>query len=267
MKKLILVFLVVIFVLAGAIFSNNFETAACKLTQNNTGSLQDGQIRVPIILYHHVLKPPFLTYPFVSSLNVSTDQFDKQLSFYKQQGYTTISLDQLKDGLEGKAVLPKKPLLLTFDDGGEDLYQNAYPILKKYNFQSSSFLITGRIGNPGYLSWDQVKELKNSGIVMVGSHSVNHYRMTLITDPKVIRYELTESKKTLEEQLGQNIGWFSYPYGNYNNHIASEVKKANYKGAVSTVEGAAQSKDKLFFLPRLFIDGRCNLNWLKQKLN
>ncbi len=183
------------------------------------------------------------------SLSVLPDDFDKQMSYLKSEGYNTITPEQLYQHLVNGAQLPENPIMITFDDGYEDNYQYAYPILKKYGFTGTIFIITSLVGQKNYLTWEQIKEMKADGMDFQ-SHTVTHKSMTELTEQQ-LRDELVNSKKTLDEQLGQDTQFLAYPTGTYNLYIAKLVKDAGYKAAFTIKYGNVDSASNLYALERV----------------
>ncbi len=183
------------------------------------------------------------------SLSVLPDDFDKQMNYLKSEGYNTITPEQLYQHLVNGTQLPENPIIITFDDGYEDNYQYAYPILKKYGFTGTVFIITSLVGQQNYLTWDQIKEMKANGMDFQ-SHTVSHKSMTELTEQQ-LRDELVNSKKTLDEQLGQDTQFFAYPTGTYNLYIAKLVKDAGYKAAFTIKYGNVDNASNLYALERV----------------
>lgn len=200
-----------------------------------------------VILNYHKIEDTF------NSLSVSPGDFDDQLSYLKEHGYQTISLEQMRKALAGEAVeLPEKPLIITFDDGYRDNYTNAYPILAKYGFTGVIFVITSFLDRnlPQYLTWDMAKELQDSGVMDIESHTVNHSSMTELSDDK-LRRELIDSKKRIEEVLGKSPDYMAYPTGTYNLHISGIVRECGYKGAFTIKYGNVDEMTNLYAIERL----------------
>lgn len=207
-------------------------------------------VRVPILTYHYIGENPNPNDKARYALSVTPTNFEAQMKYLSDNGYHTISLDTLAASLLSGSFLPLKPVILTFDDGYIDFYLNAYPILSKYGLSATEFVITGRVGTSGYLSWGQIDEMKRSGRIIFGSHSVNHVALASLAYDKLI-FELTESKKELESRLGYPVNFLAYPYGSFNNTVIGATQKAGYVGAVSTVAGVYQSKGNLYYLSRI----------------
>ncbi len=187
---------------------------------------------VPVLAYHKVDSKKELGITLISP-----SKFERQIEFLKQSGYNSISPQSLFDQIKSD-----KSVLITFDDGYEGIYNYAYPIIKKYNFNAVIFLTTGYIGNynkwdssPGprfkHLNWRQIKEMSDDGICF-GSHGVRHLFLTKHRD-KDIKYELKVSKETIEDKIGKQVIFFSYPYGDCNERIFEFVEKTGYRSAFS----------------------------------
>lgn len=210
--------------------------------------------QVPVLMYHYIRVNPYADDKVGFNLSVTPYNFAAQLDYLVAKGYHTISLDELGANLLSKTPLPPKPIVLTFDDGYEDFYTAAYPILQKHNMKATNFVITGFVGLPKYLTWQQITEMQKSGIISFASHTVDHYGVTSLTDDQVT-YEVTQSKKDLEKHLGYPINWLAYPYGDVNERTAMLTKKAGYLGAFGTKFGTFESTDSMFTEPRVRVGG------------
>lgn len=197
-----------------------------------------------MVLNYHKVDNTFI------SLAVRPDDFEAQMKYLSDNGYHTISPDELYDSLAGTGELPENPVLITFDDGYEDNYTNAYPILKKYGFKATIFVITSFLGkDKNYMTWDQARELDANGI-SIESHTVDHKSMTDLTDEQ-LRMELVESKKKAEKELGHSVEYMAYPTGTYNLHIAEMVKEAGYKAAFTIKYGNVDKASNIYALERV----------------
>ncbi len=187
-----------------------------------------------------------------SSLSVPPSEFERQMAFLAQNGYHTITPHELYMAFTDNGPLPNNPVLITFDDGYDDNYTNAFPILKKYGLQATIFVITSLMDQnyPGYLTWGHAAEMEASGIVTIESHTVSHGSLTDLTDEQ-IRHELTDAKHEIEQRLGKEVEFLAYPTGAYNLHIASLVKEAGYKGAFTVRNGNMDSATNLYAIERV----------------
>jgi len=220
---------------------------------------------VPILMYHSVRPIDFkTTNAFVSSLTLPPTEFERELIYLKSRGFTSITLQDLAQHLKGELPLPSKPVILTFDDGFQNDYQYAFPLLKTYGFTGTFFIITGLIGHPEYMTWGQVVDLERSGME-IGSHTITHPDLTRMT-PVVRDSQLTESKQTLEEKLGVPITALSYPGGAFNDDVVAAARRAGYDVAVTTRYGATPPAGKPMEVSRLRIQGTDQLGAFKWKI-
>lgn len=197
-----------------------------------------------MVLNYHKIDNTFI------SLAVRPEDFEYQMKYLHDNGYHAISPDELYESLAGNGELPENPVLITFDDGYLDNYTNAYPILKKYGFKATIFVITSFLGkDKQYINWDQAREMNANGID-IESHTVDHKSMTDLTDEQ-LRLELVESKKKAEEELGHPVDYMAYPTGTYNLHIAEMVKEAGYKAAFTIKYGNVDKASNIYALERV----------------
>ena len=201
--------------------------------------------KVVVLNYHKVDRREI-------SLSVSPEDFDRQMTFLKENGYHTITPHEMYMAFTDGAPLPTNPVLITFDDGYADNYINAYPILKKHGMKAAIFVVTDFLdrGVPGYLTWAQAAEMENSGVFSVESHTVTHSSLLDLTDD-AIRRELTQSKRDIEQRLGKEVEFLAYPTGAYNLHIASLVKEAGYKGAFTVRFGNMDQFSNFYAMERV----------------
>jgi len=184
------------------------------------------------------------------ALSISPADFEQQMLYLQENGYTAISPDELLANLKEGIPLPEKPVLITFDDGYEDNYKNAFPILQKFGYKATIFVITDFLScNPNYLTWDQAREMQASGIT-IASHTMQHKSLTALSDEE-IRAELCGSKAALEYQLKIKNAYFAYPTGTYNAHIMKLVEETGYKGAFTIKYGNVDAASCPFALERV----------------
>ena len=183
-------------------------------------------------------------------LCVPTQFFDEQMAYLKDNGYVTITPEELYEGITGNLVLPERPVMITFDDGYIDNYTNALPVLKKYGMRATIFIVPGFTdNNPNYLTWNQLKEMEKSGF-SVQSHTLNHRALEELPDDE-IRAELLNSKLLLEKNLGHSVNFLAYPTGTYNLHIAGIAKDVGYKAAYTIKYGNVDKGSNIYALERV----------------
>lgn len=205
---------------------------------------------VPILIYHHIDVSPTNNPHFVSP-----EKFEEQLKLLRDWGYTSISTTLLVQAITEGALLPPRPILLTFDDANQDNYTNAFPLMQKYGFTGVLYLPFYYIGAPGCLTVEQIKEMVAAGWE-VGSHSLTHPDLRQIVQSARMRAEIVESRRKLEELLGVPILTFAYPFGSVGNAAIDYVKSAGYiAGMGATGYTAHQWKSILYNLQRIEIRG------------
>jgi peptidoglycan/xylan/chitin deacetylase (PgdA/CDA1 family) len=236
------------FLIVGLIFllivsSSVVSTTAVVAGRNSNRAEISLLADVPILNYHKVDD-------FYHSLSIPPEEFEEQMKYLSENGFTTITPDQLMAYLNHDRELPENPILITFDDGYLDNFTNAYPIMKKYGFTATIFLVTNKVGHEGnFMTWDQVRTMQKDGFVF-GSHTVSHAALTKVSREQGMM-ELTDSRKELEQQLGVKARYFAYPTGAYNRQIEDMVKQAGYKAAFTIRYGQAGTESNPYALERI----------------
>ena len=202
-----------------------------------------------VLMYHRVLDETEISEAIHPGMYVTSKVFASQLEYLSKK-YSVIRLEQLQEWMEGRIDFPKTPCVITLDDGWNDNYRNAFPSLRKFSLPATIFLVTGQIGEPEMMTWDQVKEMEAAGIAF-GSHTVTHGILRDREHDDICR-EFRESKKRLQEELKAPSEWFCYPKGEYD-QAAYELVKKFYVAALTTNRGPVQKVDDLFQIRRICI--------------
>jgi peptidoglycan/xylan/chitin deacetylase (PgdA/CDA1 family) len=230
---------------------------------------------VPIIAYHRVndFRQDMLT--------VNTELFHQQMSYLKKKGYQSINLDDLVSFyLNRDSNLPDKPIVITFDDGFQDNYLYAFPILNEFGFKATFFLILDLIGTDiifeknkmdkpdlskdKMLSWNEIKKMHEEGMKF-GAHTCSHTNLLNISQ-KQAEQEIFGSYSKFVQQMDYPPLFFCYPYGVFDEGIKILVKRAGFRGAVVTPNCHLEEED-LFALFRVGIYGHNNLQTFKFKIS
>jgi peptidoglycan/xylan/chitin deacetylase (PgdA/CDA1 family) len=208
---------------------------------------------VPILMYHRVRVAPASAPAISRRLTVHPADFARQMRWLDGHGFTAITQRQLFNALMCGRPLPRKPVLISFDDGYRDNFQNASPVLERLGMRATAYVISGRIsnGDPSFLSWRQLELLEARG-VEIGSHTVSHRELTGLSDSEAFA-ELVRSRRTLERRLGHRVPWLAYPIGAYDSRIERLARRAGYVLAVTTEGGTRQSAQRPLALRRLRI--------------
>lgn len=224
---------------------------------------------IPVLCYHRVIKE--VPEGIKNGIYVTEKLFDEHLNYLHKNGYQTITINELIDN----NINTEKKVIITFDDGYEDNYTTAFPLLKKYNFSALIFLVSGLTSN----QWDaatgevlaemmndeQIKEMHNYGIEF-GAHTVTHSNL-IKTDLETAQREIKNSRSDLENRLGFEIKYFAYPYGNYNNEIKKITREAGFEAAYATDNAPLASHEDIFAIRRIGIFPNTNLAGFKRKIN
>ena len=214
-----------------------------------------GTLQVPILMYHYVSVPPADADIYRRDLSVTPARFESHLKYLADAGYHVITLDDLLYALAQGRELPAKPVILTFDDGYEDNYTNAFPLLQKYDLVGHFFVISDFVNQerPGYMTWPQIEEMAAAG-QRFGSHSRDHPSLKGQSDDYLV-WQALGGKEALEEHLGQHPRWISYPAGQYDDRTIAVYQSAGYWGGLTTHQGATHTLDDIFELKRVRVRG------------
>src|SRR3989338_9081170 len=186
----------------------------------------------PILMYHDISD-------YDSPWCVSPEAFAEQMQFLHARGYKTISLEDVNGGMEEGGVTEEKLVVITFDDGRLGVYRHAFPLLQKYGFSATFYIVPQWINKnksppsesySQFLTWEQVRELSKQGF-SIGSHTYSHQNLAAL-DEKSILSELEDADRLIEQQTGTKVQHFSYPYGKYTEKVLALVKQ-RYQTAVT----------------------------------
>ena len=203
---------------------------------------------VPILVYHHVDYVPEGT---LSLNTVSPSNFARQMMYLRKNDYIVLRFYELVNLIESGEPIPRKSVVVTFDDGYEDNYKFAFKILKKNVIPATIFIVTDLVGVHGYLTWDEIKEMQAHGI-FIGSHSRRHPYLPDLTYEQQVD-EIKERRRIRKEKLGTPINFFAYPSGGFNKQIVRIVKEAGYLGACTTNRGFNRLNTDVYELKRIRI--------------
>ncbi len=206
-------------------------------------------LSVPVLLYHHIQPQSEAIRKGQASLSVDNGFFDRQMQYLLENGYNTINAPTLINALLSRTPLPPKSILVTIDDGYKDAFIYAFPILQKYHITANFMIATGLTGGEDNMSWDQISQIKQSGLAYFVDHTWSHYAISHGTFDK-IQYEIQTGKKQLEEHTGQSVNIFTYPYGSFSNNAIEILKNDGFIGAFSTIPGFLQCDSFIMTLHR-----------------
>lgn len=222
-----------------------------KKAQAETSESNDYCTNVPVLFYHHVEPIIEAQQAGHAQFTVDSDIFDKQMRYLKENGYMTVPVETIVDGISNKKILPPKTVALTFDDGYADMYTYAYPILKKYGFVGNFAIPTGLLESPGYLNWLQLTEIARDPAMKIYNHTSSH--ADIGKNLLQAEHEISAAQADIQNRLGLRSNIFFYPYGTFNNTVISVLRSKGYIAAFSTLPGTLQCESSLMFLRRIRI--------------
>jgi peptidoglycan/xylan/chitin deacetylase (PgdA/CDA1 family) len=243
---------------------NQTSVAAISATPSATASVANElpkgkEIQASILMYHHIGPLPEGADDIRKGLTVSAATFEAQMKKLKDGGYNVVTLNELYNKIASS--VPEKTVVLTFDDGYEDNSSVALPILQKYGFHGTFFIITSKIGNADYMSEDQIKDLAKNGNE-IGSHTVYHIGLDTVKGT-TLDNEIKDSKIALDKLLSQNTTSFCYPAGKFSDEAKADLLKDGYRIAVTTEASKGTfSTDNIYQVSRYRVNPGSSLSFL-----
>ncbi len=203
---------------------------------------------VPVFVYHRFGDD---RYP---ATNISLNVFEAHLAYLAENDFSALTLsDALKKMDAGN--LPEKPVVLTVDDGYLTFYENAMPLLKKYDMPATLFVNTVYVGGGDFMSWKQLEEARKAG-VEIGNHSHNHPHFLNEEAPlKLLEQDVEKAQSLFEEHLNFRPALFSYPYGEYNADMQKKAKAMGFEAATAQRSGVMHKQGERFAIPRFPMGG------------
>ncbi|MBQ2754228.1 MAG: polysaccharide deacetylase family protein [Clostridia bacterium] len=222
---------------------------------------------VPVLMYHMVEKEEMGLAPGVS---VTPERLREHLSALKESGYTTITFTDYYNYITTGKRFPSKSVLITFDDGYTNNYTYLFPILKELDMKATIFVVASSVGQtPGeypHFSWEQAREMEESGLVDIQSHTYSHCDLTSLT-PEQVRYELRMSRYLIEKNLNKKCHYLAYPFGFYNDTVLKISQEAGYILTTQVSNHIAVTYYGNFEpIKRITVDGDWTVHQLFQKI-
>lgn len=271
MKKILYTILVITIILLGSYFISSRD-----------------HVKVPILMYHHFDTDE----KNINDVTVKKSEFEKQIKYLKDSGYTAITLQDLVNFTENKKSLPKKPILIAADDGYKSNYEIMYPIIKKYGMKATIFVIGERIDDADKPSnaipkfnWKEAKEMYDSGLISFECHTYNSHEKgktvdgdrgvfssPLVNESKEefknrINKDINKNISVIQENLGYKPIGFAYPFGDYSSASEKILKENGIKFTFLAEGGKEKNVGKAYLLKRIPINGNDNINDFQKKVN
>lgn len=216
----------------------------------------ESTVNVPILVYHNF--DPTAT----GSMTMSTEKFEQQLIWLRDNGYTVIPLRDLVNYLRGeKSSIPEKSVVITADDGRLSVYKYMQPLVKKYDVPVTLFIYPTSISNASYaMTWEQLRELQETGMFDVQGHTYWHpnfkqekKRLSQEEYAKLVYAQFVSAKKVIDSKLGTNIDLLAWPHGIYDDYLKEEANKSGYIMAFSIDARHANKNENAMSQPRYMI--------------
>lgn len=234
------------------------------------GVRSDALQLVPILCYHRVGDGG-------SRMSVAVSAFEQQMTWLVDNGYRVVRLSELGEFIAGRRPLPRRSVVLTFDDGYASFHRHAYPVLQKYGLPATVFVYSDFVGARDAMSWQQLRELQRSGLVDVQSHAKSHRSLLAreLGEPgePVGRYlaeldrELRDSRRQIERQLAStHVRHLAYPFGDADLRVVARAEAQGYEVGATVVAGGNAFYAAPMMLRRTMIFGTLDLEAFKRRL-
>ena len=210
-----------------------------------------GEIQIPILLYHHVEEGGNS-----SKYTITPAKFEAQIQSLKAWGYAAIPVSLLVESIKEGAYLPLKPIAITFDDGYRDVFQNALPIMERYGYIGTVYVIVDQIGVSGYLETEHLSQLLAAGWE-IGSHTKSHANLRKVNTN--LTKEIQDSRLHLENLLNTPITSFAYPFGISSSVIRQWVRDTGYQAGMGLGTMNRHTEKSRYYLSRKEVHGDVDL--------
>jgi len=234
-----------------------------------------GRAAIPILMYHEIRDRKGKRHPYFETAT-SLERFSEQMRYLHDNGYRSVGLD-VATGDCHLAAEPGRRVVITFDDGYRDFYTEAAPVLARYGLTATVFVVSewaqraNPLGNSECMTWSEIREIARNGIT-IGSHTVSHCELRTLAS-SCLFYEVSESKRMIEDALGTAIDSFAYPFAfpekdhDLKMRLRSHLQACGYQRGVCTSIGTVQRGSDPFFLPRIPVNIHDDIGLFEAKLN
>lgn len=204
---------------------------------------------IPILAYHHIRDWEESDGEEDRAYIVPPAKFEETLKYLKENGYQGVTAPEVYEYYANGNPLPEKPVMLSFDDNDSTQYTEGVPLLKKYGFNATFFIMTVTIDKENYMTTEQLKKLDSDGFD-IQPHTWDHHMVTEYEADEDWQQQIVEPKETLEELLGRPTPFFAYPFGIYDAASAEKLKEYGYKAAFRLRDVLDDEADPLFAIKR-----------------
>jgi peptidoglycan/xylan/chitin deacetylase (PgdA/CDA1 family) len=207
---------------------------------------------IPVLMYHSIKDKSSNEY------ELNTKMFEKQIKYLYKKGYKSLTVDEYYKIIDEQIEPPKKAVLITFDDGIDDNYSMAYPILKKYDMNAAFFVVANWIDKEGYMTKDEIIDLSENGMD-IECHGLDHEWFAEYSYEEQYRI-IAEARSKISQILNKEINYFAFPYGNLNESAMTALYDMGFKIGFSSISGLSSKYDNRYCMKRQYISE--NDSWL-----
>lgn len=232
------------------------QIVAVPLRAMNSSSVYiDGYRTLPVLCYHQFTAQPRTAH----QLELSASAFESQIKYLRENNFVILSFADLEAILQNNRPIPEKSVVITIDDGYRSVYDIAWPILEKYRVPATLFIYTDFIGAPAAMSWEQLREMSDSGLIEIESHGKSHASLAMQPDEtksaytKRLQEEFELSNRVFRKMLGAPPRYLSYPYGDSSEVAARVAREAGIKLAATVTRGDLTVYSDPYLLNRTMI--------------
>ncbi len=205
---------------------------------------------VPILIYHAIRPYVPMDTKGARRWIATPGTLEAELAWLRDNSYTSVSFEDLRAHLARGALLPPRPVIISFDDDWQNQYVTAVPLLRKYGFTATFFVWVRAVGREHHLSWDEIRELDVEGME-IGCHTLTHLRLPQLKSDEKLRSEIAAARDLIAAHIGHPVTTFAYPFGQYDERVVQAVKDAGFTSARSTWPGVYHTRDGLLSLTGL----------------
>lgn len=249
---------------------NILAAAGAAYDQRDTINRDADGPQIPILVYHRFGPTA------ADQMTTPTTTFEAQLKYLSDYGYTVIPLRQLVDYLRGQAPSPPaRSVVITADDGHRTVYSDLFPLALKHRLSITLFIYPSAISNASYaLTWQQLRELRESGLFDIQSHSYwhpdfrqEHKRLSAGDYEHLVTMQLVKSRQKIADELGGEVDLLAWPFGIYDSRLMIKAKESGYLAAFTIEPRAATKSDDLMAIPRFLLTSSTGVEGLAAILN
>jgi len=238
------------------VFTGQYSTGSREFYSIHQSIVPFGRatLELPILMYHYVRTPPSRYTDLLGyNLSVSPAIFDTQMAWLATNGYHTVTFNDVRRYWNRIAPLPSKPVIITLDDGYQDLYSTAFPILRTYGFTAVAYIVSGFVGRKAYVTANEIMQMDQYGIE-IAAHTVDHADLAR-SSASWLTYQLVASKRWLEQLLGHPVLDMAYPSGQFNQQTILAVERAGYYSATTEAYSVFHTQADRFAWTRVRVSG------------